>query len=85
MRRRLAGLVIAGTLLGVPGPAFADHYGGDEYGGGDYENDYGSEGDNSRGRDRGAFSPGPFTDSPVTIWICAVPDSCPQNPPAAEE
>lgn len=48
---------------------------GDEYGGGDYDNRYGSEDDRNRNRnrDRGAFSPGPFRDSPVTI--CA-PYSC---------
>lgn len=27
-------------------------------------------------RNRGAFSPGPFDRSPVTIWFCPQPNSC---------
>lgn len=72
-RRLLAG-VVTGALLCVATPAFADHDGGDRYGSEDDRN-------RNRNRDRGAFSPGPFRDSPVTITICATPDSCPQNPP----
>ena len=34
----------------------------------DYNNDYGNRGDNSQGRERGAFSPGPFDDSPVDAF-----------------
>jgi hypothetical protein len=45
--------------------------GGDSYGNGRYDYDYGSH-DRRRNerRNRGAFSPGPFDDSPVTIIIC---------------
>jgi hypothetical protein len=44
---------------------------GDSYGNGRYDYDYGSH-DRRRNerRNRGAFSPGPFDDSPVTIIIC---------------
>lgn len=34
----------------------------------DYQYDYGNHGDNSRNRERGAFSPGPFDDSPVDAF-----------------
>lgn len=47
----------------------------DNCGGQEYDQNYGSRDDRNRNRnrDRGAFSPGPFRDSPVTI--CA-PYSC---------
>jgi hypothetical protein len=71
----LAGVLVAGCIAVVNdedahGPvvlASHEYDRGDEYGGGDYENDYGNRGENSRGRDRGSFSPGPFDDSPVDI------------------
>lgn len=34
----------------------------------EYDYDYGNRGDNSRNRERGAFSPGPFDDSPVDAF-----------------
>lgn len=59
-------------------PAGADH----DYGGGYYEEDrYGSEDRNrNRNRNRGAFSPGPFDDSPVDAFngnvICLPGSTC---------
>jgi hypothetical protein len=68
--------------LGMPALVL-DHDGWDEgdcdwrgdCGGQEYDQNYGSRDDRNRNRnrDRGAFSPGPFRDSPVTI--CA-PYSC---------
>lgn len=72
---------------------------GREYGDGDgysqrYDQNYGSRDDRNRNRnrDRGAFSPGPFRDSPVTICL---PYSCNsggeqsggnrENPPPRDE
>lgn len=56
-----------------PCDGYDDGY-GDGRGGQDYDYDYGSHDRNrNRGRDRGAFSPGPFRDSPVTICL---PYSC---------
>jgi hypothetical protein len=87
MKRTMIGLVLAASL-GLAAPAWADHdygYDGGQYGG-ERGDDWNNEDYNrNRGRERGAFSPGPFDDSPVTITICAVPDSCPQNPPRKEE
>lgn len=43
----------------------------------EYDYDYGNKGDNSRNRERGAFSPGPFDRSPVDIhdnYVCISPN-----------
>lgn len=69
-------LLIAGGLTVTsflfPSTAFADHDYEDErcgrYGCNEYRHDYGNRGDNSNGRDRGAFSPD-LQDSPVTICM----------------
>ncbi len=65
-------LSIAIFLCGVTAtPALADHDREDSY-----EHDYSNNDRNrNRDRDRGAFSPGPFDDSPVTIGPICMPNS----------
>lgn len=85
MKRTTAVAVAAALVLAVPAmPAQASHQGGrygderercyDSDGCNDqeYDQNYGSRDDRNRNRDRnrGAFSPGPFDRSPVTIIIC---------------
>lgn len=78
MRRRAAVVLAAGLLL-APAPAFADH----DYEGGDqsYEDQWSNEDRNrNRNRNRGAFSPGPFDDSPVDAFngnvVCLPGSTC---------
>lgn len=91
--KKLGAIILTGLLWGsFPAvAAYADHddggcwdgecYDGDA-GGQSYDGQWSNEDRNrNRNRNRGSFSPGPFDDSPVTVTICAVPDSCPQHQP----
>jgi hypothetical protein len=80
-------MLAATLLLSVPAPALAGQEGGrttyhDDGGGGYYEEDrYASEDRNrNRNRNRGAFSPGPFDDSPVDAFngnvVCLPGSTC---------
>lgn len=88
------GLVFLGFVLalaalelgrGPVGITVASHEYDDCYGddcrGDRYENDYsGNDRNRNRGRDRGAFSPGPFRDSPVDAFngntVCLPGSTC---------
>lgn len=75
MTRTIATLTLAAALSLVASPAAADH---DYY---DRDGDYSNEDRNrNRDRNRGAFSPGPFDDSPVdafnNITICLPNSTC---------
>jgi len=73
--KKLAVGIVALTSLLPTGPAFADH----DYRGDEYEHDYSSNDRNrNRDRDRGAFSPGPFDDSPVDAFnnVCMPGATC---------
>lgn len=96
--RMMVTAVSAATLLvgpvGLVGPAAADHdWGGGDcdwsgqcYGGDEYEHDYSNRDHNrNRGRERGAFSPGPFDDSPVTIGPVCMPGSTCHFEPRPQE
>jgi hypothetical protein len=78
---RKIGVALFVALMVIPAPAMADHeyddgcWEGECYDGGgggqNYEDQWSNEDRNrNRNRNRGAFSPGPFDDSPVTIIIC---------------
>lgn len=77
-------LLAAGLVWGVIPvvPALADHDGcweGDCGGGQEYDGNWSNEDRNrNRGRNRGAFSPGPFDDSPVDAFnnVCMPGATC---------
>lgn len=74
----------------IPSPVLADHdyRGSDCYDGEcysqEYDQNYGSGDDRNRnqGRERGAFSPGPFDDSPVDAFnnLCMPGATCHYGP-----
>ena len=84
MFRRAA--VIAALVVGMfPGTSFANHDRDCDWEGNcgqqDYRHDYSNHDRNrNRDRDRGAFSPGPFKDSPVDAFngntICLPGSTC---------
>lgn len=78
MRKSVAVLALVVALL--PAPALADHDRGDDGYEQEYDQRYGSEDDRNRNRDRnrGAFSPGPFDDSPVDAFnnVCMPGATC---------
>jgi len=76
--KKLAATIIAATSL-IPTGALADHEYEERcgrYGCNEYDYDYGNRGDNSRGRERGAFSPGPFDRSPVDFSGSCISLNC---------
>lgn len=86
-------VLVALATFGGAGPAFADHDYRDcdwdgNCGGQEYDQNYGSRDDRNRNRnrERGAFSPGPFDDSPVTIGPICMPNStCTFEPPPEDQ
>lgn len=78
--KRALGFLVAGTLAFGAAPAYADHERPRCEDGYCYDDRDSHRNENSRGRDRGAFSPGPFDDSPVDAFnnnvVCLPGSTC---------
>lgn len=88
MRSKFGAVLLGvGLVIATPVGAWADHERGRCYDGdycGDQEYDqWNSDQNNHNRRNRGAFSPGPFDDSPVDAFnnVCMPGATCTYNPP----